>query len=301
MSRALVALAMLGSLLLLQPSVLADHEPDVIALDATGASSRSGACTTGTVTWTHVVGPNSNRVLVVFASAGQPTSPIARYAGTTMTNLASFVLDTNLPDESRVLHVFYLFAPSPGSNSVTVTPSAGSPVMLGGSISLYNVRTDTPTIARDTDDGDAVMSADATVSAVAGDFVVAAAYAQSGTTSIPVISPTTGAAEWSDSAGNPCGGHRITGQSFGPRSSPTTAAYTVDIASNMIVTAVAVRPSIPDHGDGPPPSPPTPPAVPVQEEIVKAVQVCPIWLWVLLLLALVLFVRIMQSRRRQPS
>jgi len=103
------------------------------------ARTQSAAVSSTTVSWTHVIGNNSNRILIVGVEIqGTTAVSTVTFNSVSMTRIG-FASTT-----SARVELWYLLAPSIGSFSVTVT-TASSVAFAAGSISYYNTLQSAPT------------------------------------------------------------------------------------------------------------------------------------------------------------
>jgi len=98
-----------------------------------------------TVSWSHTVANQSNRVLVVGVTAEYTSNSCqastVTYGGQSLTKIAQTVT-TNSSYECASL--WYLLAPTVGTNTITVTYQTSMADMSAGAVSLYNVKQAAP-------------------------------------------------------------------------------------------------------------------------------------------------------------
>ncbi len=108
--------------------------PAAVTEDA--ASSSSSAVAVASLTWSHTVGTQANRVLLVGVSIadalGQSVTGVT-YGGVALTKLSAISNGTTARAE-----VWYLIAPASGTANIVASLSAAA-VLVGGASSLYNV------------------------------------------------------------------------------------------------------------------------------------------------------------------
>lgn len=118
----------------------------VVAFDAVGPAGGAGAASGSPISWTHICGASATMLLVGVSYDDFTFSTVtlgATYNGVAMTSLGAVNSNNNT---AGFIQVFYLLNPTPGSNSVVVTRTAGSVAgMLGGSQS-YTGSSGAPTV-----------------------------------------------------------------------------------------------------------------------------------------------------------
>ena len=130
-----------------------------LTFDATASSST----TSGTsLTYSHTVASQSNRVLVVgvYSSGGDPSG--VTYDGDALTKLTSISNGSG-----SYSSIWYKATPSTGSNSIVVSVSSGH--IFSSSVSYYNADIDTPLADGQTANGSGTTS---TITANAGNDVI---------------------------------------------------------------------------------------------------------------------------------
>ncbi len=130
------------------------------------ASSTGGAAVT-TLSWSHTVASQSNRMLVVgiqnesssTSSSCQITSGYPKYNGVAMTKIASRVTTTASTYQCAAL--YYLAAPATGANTVQVNFDAAVDA-TAGAVSLYNVKQSAPDASNSSNNDSAATSTSVT-------------------------------------------------------------------------------------------------------------------------------------------
>ena len=90
-----------------------------VAFDAASVGN-SGATTVTSLTWSHVTGAGTNRLLLVgIAWTGSGSITSVTYGGAAMAAVGSSVQATT----TYTTAVYYLLNPASGTNSIVVTPS----------------------------------------------------------------------------------------------------------------------------------------------------------------------------------
>ncbi len=152
-----------------------------VTFDAVGPNSSGTSVTINTsLTWSHSCS-GSNGLLVVGVSVGagqNGTSTTATYNGVSMTS-AGRVFSNNQQD--GYVEMFYLVAPSTGSNTVAITCSQ-SLTMIGGSVSFNGVDQSTP-VSNITSAFGSASPVSLSVTSAAGNMVVDAVCTGTGVTS----------------------------------------------------------------------------------------------------------------------
>lgn len=133
------------------------------------ASSREAAASSTTMS--HTVGSGSNRLLIVSVAIERETDRVTAltYAGQALTFVGTSVDPTNT---ARV-EIWRLIAPASGTNTVSVTFSGLSSVVVGA-ISFANVNQTTPIAASQFATGNATLTASASVASATDQVVLAA-------------------------------------------------------------------------------------------------------------------------------
>lgn len=133
--------------------------PAVVLADSP-ASSSIQTSSVNSFSWTHTVGNQSNRVLLVqiVTSASTNTVSAVKVNGSSITKLSAVNCGTSCRDE-----VWYLLNPASGTNTIAVTTTTSAPV-TATAISLYNVNQTTPfgTVSSATGTGTASLVSPAT-------------------------------------------------------------------------------------------------------------------------------------------
>ena len=130
------------------------------------ASSTGGAAVT-TLSWSHTVASQTNRMLVVgiqnesssTSSSCQITSGYPKYNGVAMTKIASRVTTTASTYQCAAL--YYLAAPATGANTVQVNFDAAVDA-TAGAVSLYNVKQSAPDASNSSNNDSAATSTSVT-------------------------------------------------------------------------------------------------------------------------------------------
>ena len=123
-------------------SQLAQVSGGTVLVDAVGPSSAGTACfNCSTLSWNHTVS-GSNTLLTVGVAVGKITTNIsgytisATYAGVPMTSAGRIVTSTL---QTGIVQLFYLKAPTNGTNIVQVTLTGGTADIEAGSVSFIGV------------------------------------------------------------------------------------------------------------------------------------------------------------------
>jgi Tfp pilus assembly protein PilX len=109
------------------------------------SSSATSATSGTTLSWSHTVASQSNRVLVVGATAEHSSSSCqassVTYGSQAMTKITQSVAGTSTFECSSL---WYLLAPNTGTNTITVTYQSSITNRTAGAIGLYNVKQAAP-------------------------------------------------------------------------------------------------------------------------------------------------------------
>src|SRR2546430_587181 len=159
----------------------------VVAVAAVAPSSTGQAGGNGVLTesWTHTIGSGTNRVLYVGVTVGVFTADPAltttvTCGGTAMTSIGK-VKSGNA--DNGYQEVFRLINPPTGAQSIVVTSSSTSSLLLGGSIELTGVDQTTPNSAiAGSNFGTSTAASTAAVSSAVGNIVLAFCVAGSNIT-----------------------------------------------------------------------------------------------------------------------
>jgi hypothetical protein len=152
-------------LVVLEP--LPVHAVTIIGTDPTVGTAKcptSGSCGS-TLSWTHTVGSNPNRILIVGISA----VPVSASVSVTLVQFGSSSLTPLTPiiTGSYLVQQWYLLNPS-GSAMVTVTFTSSPAFAVGASASFFNVAG----VGASNGATGTSTTASVTVSAISGDLVV---------------------------------------------------------------------------------------------------------------------------------
>lgn len=206
------------------------HAATIIGTDATVGTATCGPSCGSTLSWTHTVGSNPNRILIVGISA----SPVSGAVSVTLVQFGSSSLTPLTPisiSDNFLVQQWYLLNPS-GSATVTVTFATSPAFAVGASASFFNVagvRASNGATGTST-------TASVTVSAISGDLVV-----DTLATSVPlsVASDASQTQLWNLNVGE------VTGAgSDKPASSPVTMQWTFGGATLLwALVAVDLQPA----------------------------------------------------------
>ncbi len=126
-------------LFLLEP--LPVHAGTSIGVDSPVAIQTCTSCGS-TLSWQHMVGSNSNRVLIVAVSVLCNSGCSSTFVSSVTFGPSSTLLTALTPEISGInllAQQWYLLNPSSGLGTVTVTFSAGLGAAVGASVSFFNV------------------------------------------------------------------------------------------------------------------------------------------------------------------
>ncbi|MGA3109615.1 MAG: hypothetical protein ABSD99_09265 [Candidatus Bathyarchaeia archaeon] len=144
------------------------HAATIIGTDATVGTAKcpiSGACGS-TLSWTHTVGSNSNRILIVGISAvpvsGDVSVTLVQFGSSSLTPLTPKIITGRF-----LVQQWYLLNPS-GSATVTATFANSPAFAVGASASFFNVAG----VGASNGATGTGTTASVTVSAISGDLVV---------------------------------------------------------------------------------------------------------------------------------
>ena len=118
--------------------------PLEIALDSSSSNSDTGAITTLTIS--HAVATNTNRVLVVGAVGEDDSASDCSITGVSYSSVALTQIDSTSVGASPTLcaSLWYLLAPDVGTDSVVITYNGAVTRRSGGAISIYNAAQQAP-------------------------------------------------------------------------------------------------------------------------------------------------------------
>ena len=121
-----------------------EPSPDAITFDA--ASDSSSSSSGSSLTFSHTVGTNSDRLLVVGAQGEDASSSDCDVTNVTYNSIALIKIDDALAGTSTLqcVSLWYLFAPDTGTHNVIITWADNVSHRNGGGISAYNVAQQAP-------------------------------------------------------------------------------------------------------------------------------------------------------------
>ncbi len=160
-------------LLLFSLSLFAAQARAQVAFDAAASNGAFDPVALTSLTWSHTVGANTNRFLVVGVSTFTNTPVPAQrvtgvtYNGTPMTRIATQLAT----DNQSAIEMFQLLNPPSGTANVVVSLTAVN-YAVGGSASFSNVNQSTPTGSPQTNSGNGTTLPNVTVTSSASDMVI---------------------------------------------------------------------------------------------------------------------------------
>lgn len=160
-------------LLLFSLSLFAAQAHAQVSFDAAASNGAFDPVALTSLTWSHTVGANANRFLVVgvstFTNAPLPTQRVTgvTYNGTPMTRIATQLAT----DNQSAIEMFQLLNPPSGTANVVVSLTAVN-YAVGGSASFSNVNQSTPTGAPQTNSGNGTTLPNVTVASSASEMVI---------------------------------------------------------------------------------------------------------------------------------
>lgn len=210
-----------------------------VSLDATTSSSTNSATS---LTFSHTVGSNANRLLLVGVSVGAttqqgnpPTVTGVTYGGTGMTLVGSRVSGTGGTNDDGITYIYRLLNPASGAANVVVTAS-GTGVIIAGASSFSNVHQTTPLGTYASNAGTSGTGT-VTLSSASTEIVFSTIAWDEAPT---VTAAGTQTSRWNITSSNPLTGAGST--SVGAAS--VTHTYTgSDATQDWSVSAVAVKPA----------------------------------------------------------
>ena len=207
-----------------------------LTLDAF-ATGKGSIAAGGTLTFSHTIASQSERILVVSLSIDSrsglfPVLPVT-YAGLPMTFLAAKKGATNV---DALLILYSLLNPPTGANDVVTTNTSGSTrAIVGGSASLYGVNLDDPfgTVVSATDtDGTPTV----TVVTASGEFILAVIAVEGSAT---IAAGTNETERWDDTQGTDVSGSGYTQAG----SDGGVMAPSLTVGSDWVEIAVPIKPA----------------------------------------------------------
>lgn len=213
------------------------HASTPIIFDSSATNNCHGC---SPLTWSHTVGSGSNGILIVgvsiFGSSPAPVTSV-RFGAASLSRLGSHLAG------AVNVELWSLLDPPSGAATITVTFSSTSDVLVGGSVSYFNV-VSTGTVASADYGGTPGTTASVTVSSSStGDLVVdtLGAYKNGAIAASPIGSGQT--QRWN--SGSQCSGSacNVGAGSDKPASSPVTMTWSVSSTSDWSLIAVPLKPT----------------------------------------------------------
>ncbi len=211
-----------------------------LTLDA-ASTGKGSVASGGTLTWSHTVASQSDRILIVGLdidlriddSAFSAGLFYTTHGGASMTFLAS---RKGASGTNVTVALFYLLAPTTGANNIVVqTPEGATVAIVGGAESLYNVDQDTPfgTVVSNTNTNGTPT---VTVVTVSGDQILAVVGVEGSAT---IAAGTNETERWDDTQGTDVSGSGYTqAGSDGGVMAPSLTAGT-----DWVEIAVPIKPA----------------------------------------------------------
>jgi hypothetical protein len=144
-----------------------------LAVDAVSSGTRAFAANATTLTFAHTVS-GSDRVLLVavqwYSTQAVRSVSSVTYNGTAMTLVSSSQIDNGA---NRFLALYYLIAPSTGTNNVVITLSGTDDLFFGGSVSFTGADQTSPLGTAVTNSGSSTTPS-VTLSSAAGEIALGA-------------------------------------------------------------------------------------------------------------------------------
>jgi hypothetical protein len=203
------------------------------------SSSNSSASSGTTLSWSHTVSNQSNRVLVVGVTAEHSSSSCqassVTYGGQSMTKITQNVAGTSTYQCSSL---WYLLAPSAGTANVTVTYQSSITNKTAGAVGLYNVKQAAPDASNSSSSNSGATSTSVTTLA-AGSWVVDVFGSGQAVGNLTAASGQTG--RWTADSGSTQSGGMSTKSVASPGS--TSVTWTQSGINRSAAVAAAFAPA----------------------------------------------------------
>jgi hypothetical protein len=205
-----------------------------ISADGPAVTAVSSSNTTS-LTWSHTVGSNSNRILIVSISFrdGNVSASSVTYGGAALTLIGA----VNSGGNQNRTEIWYKLAPPTGTASVVINMTASKEV-AGASVSYYGVSQTTPLGTYSAAGNNGTTTASVSVSSAAGQLVIDTVTTNGDANSLAVTFPALQTQLWNIYTGSGDAGNARGAGSTQPGAATTTMTWTLGIAKAWSIVAV---------------------------------------------------------------
>ena len=215
--------------------------PALAGISADGpAATAVSSSNTSSLTWSHTVGANSNRILIVSISFrdGNVSASSVTYGGAALTLIGA----VNSGGNQNRTEIWYQLAPPTGTASVVINMTASKEV-AGASVSYYGVSQSTPLGTYASAGNNGSTTASVSVSSAAGQLVIDTVTTNGDANSLTVTFPASQTQVWNIFTGSGDAGNARGAGSTQAGSATTTMTWTLGVAKAWSIVAVPLIPA----------------------------------------------------------